>query len=249
MDSATLALLLAGAAAGGFINGLAGFGTALFALGFWLQAMPPAEAVALAASLSVLSGVQGVWVVRRAVVPLRLAQFLLPALIGLPVGVALLQIVDSTVLKVLVGVLLLTYGGWFSLREIPRLTVQSSWWDRLVGFLGGVLGGMAGLSGALPMLWCVLRGWPKAQTRAVLQPFNVAVLAIAVLGYALLGELDRSFAIKLLIALPITLIAAQCGIALFARLSDARYTRLLVVLMLLSGVSLLWRAGASRLLG
>ncbi len=249
MDSATLALLLAGAAAGGFINGLAGFGTALFALGFWLQAMPPAEAVALAATLSVLSGVQGVWVVRHAVVPRRLAQFLLPAFVGLPIGVALLQIVDSTALKVLVGVLLLTYGGWLSLREIPRMTVQSPWWDRLVGFLGGVLGGMAGLSGALPMLWCVLRAWPKAQTRAVLQPFNVAVLAIAVLGYALLGELDRSFAIKLLIALPITLISAQCGIALFARLSDARYTRLLVVLMLLSGVSLLWRAGAGRLSG
>ena len=36
--------LIAGALAGGFINGLAGFGTALFALSFWLQILEPGQA-------------------------------------------------------------------------------------------------------------------------------------------------------------------------------------------------------------
>src|SRR5699024_8893634 len=36
-----LFFVIAGAAAGGFVNGLAGFGTSLFALGWWLQVMPP----------------------------------------------------------------------------------------------------------------------------------------------------------------------------------------------------------------
>lgn len=40
--------LVTGAIAGGFINGLAGFGTALFALGFWLQILPPEQAVPMA---------------------------------------------------------------------------------------------------------------------------------------------------------------------------------------------------------
>ena len=60
-----LALLGAGAIAGGFINGLAGFGTALFSLGFWLQIMPPQQAVALVLAMSVLSGIQGLILVRR----------------------------------------------------------------------------------------------------------------------------------------------------------------------------------------
>ena len=72
-DALTLSLLLAGAAAGGFVNGLAGFGAALFALGFWLLVLPPVEAVALAASLSVLSRLQGVWVVRHGIAYRRLA--------------------------------------------------------------------------------------------------------------------------------------------------------------------------------
>ncbi len=60
-------LFLLGAAAGGFINGLAGFGTALFALGFWLQVMPPVQAVAIVLVISVATGLQGLWQVRHTI--------------------------------------------------------------------------------------------------------------------------------------------------------------------------------------
>ena len=74
-----LAVLLGGAFAGGVINGLAGFGTALFALGFWLQVLPAAQAVAMVVVMSVVSGLQGLWVVRGEIRrnPGRLARFLL----------------------------------------------------------------------------------------------------------------------------------------------------------------------------
>ena len=40
-------LLVQGAAAGGFINDLARFGTALMSQGIWLEVMPPEKAVAI----------------------------------------------------------------------------------------------------------------------------------------------------------------------------------------------------------
>ena len=81
-----LAVLLGGAFAGGVINGLAGFGTALFALGFWLQVMPAAQAVAMVVVMSVVSGLQGLWIVRGEIRrnPGRLARFLLPARVSSP---------------------------------------------------------------------------------------------------------------------------------------------------------------------
>lgn len=57
--------LVVGAAAGDFINGLAGFGTALMSLGVWLQVMPPWQAVAVVAAMSAASGVQSLWLIRR----------------------------------------------------------------------------------------------------------------------------------------------------------------------------------------
>ena len=44
--------------------------------------------------------------------------------------------------------------------------------DAAVGFAGGILGGLAGLSGPLPTLWASMRGWSKDQRRGVFQIFN-----------------------------------------------------------------------------
>ena len=55
MTAAAYALLLFGALAGGFVSGLAGFGTALMALGIWLYVLPPAIAVPLVLICSVIA--------------------------------------------------------------------------------------------------------------------------------------------------------------------------------------------------
>lgn len=82
----TLRPVALGAAAGGFVNGLAGFGTALSALGFFLGVMDPVEAVAVIVVPSVLTGLQGVWVVRRTLAARsrRLMRFPPPGLAGIP---------------------------------------------------------------------------------------------------------------------------------------------------------------------
>lgn len=236
--------LFLGAASGGLINGLAGFGTALFALGFWLHIMPPLQAVSMAIVMSVASGLQGVWLVRKSISnqPMRLARFLIPALPGIPLGVAILSYVPAEVLKITIAGFMLLYGGFFSLRSaLPKLERKTHILDAIVGFFGGVLGGAASLSGALPTMWCALRPWPKAETRAVLQPFNVAVLGLALVAFAIKGVYDWDI-IKLIgIALPATMISAQIGIAVFNRLNDDQFRRLIILLMLVSGIILILR--------
>ena len=54
MNAGGYALLLVGALAGGFVSGLAGFGTALMTLGIWLYLMPPSLAVPLVLICSVV---------------------------------------------------------------------------------------------------------------------------------------------------------------------------------------------------
>ncbi|MGI9505808.1 MAG: sulfite exporter TauE/SafE family protein, partial [Geminicoccaceae bacterium] len=146
--------IMIGAACGGFVNGLAGFGTSLFALGWWLQVMDPIDAVAVALVVSVLTGIQGAWIVRRAIEPRRLARFLLPAFIGIPIGLSLLDRLSPEPLKLLIGCFLFTYGLYFSLsRNLPAITRPTPILDGLVGFLGGLLGALASLSGVLPTIW------------------------------------------------------------------------------------------------
>ena len=244
MPSEFFVYLILGAASGGLINGLAGFGTALFALGFWLQIMPPIQAVSIVVVMSVASGLQGVWMVRKSITnqPKRLARFLLPALPGIPIGVAVLSFVPVEALKITIAGFMLLYGGFFSFRStLPKLERPTPIIDCIVGFLGGLLGGAASLSGALPTMWCAMRPWPKAETRAVLQPFNVAVLGLALIVFAIKGTYTWEVLKLIGVALPATLISAQIGIILFNRLTDDQFRRLIIVLMLLSGIILMLR--------
>lgn len=244
MTGEFITLLLVGAAAGGFINGLAGFGTALFTLGFWLQILPAVEAVALILTMSVATGLQGLWVVRQEILtrPGRIGRFLIPAIFGVPLGIHILSFIDTDILRLIVAGFMISYGGFFAFRSaLPTLTAPPKILDSLIGFLGGILGGIAGLSGALPTFWCSLRPWPKRETRAVLQPFNVAILFLAVLFLAARGVYTTQVLTWFLMALPVGLAFAYFGLQIFKRLETDSFRRLLIILMLVSGCMLLAR--------
>lgn len=237
--NAILLPLLAGAVAAGFINGLAGFGPALMALAIWLQVMPPQQAVPMVAILAIVTGLQGLWLVRRDLTrqPVRAARFLLPALIGVPIGTVLLLVVTENVIRLSIAFVMLAYGGFFALsRNMPRIREKTPVIDIFVGFIGGVMGGAASLSGVFPTMWCALRSWPRNETRAILQLFNQVILTCSALLFAWRGLYTREILMMTAISLPVAMLAAQLGIAVFRRLSDDRFRLLLIWILFAAGV-------------
>ena len=227
---------------GGFMNGFAGTGTALFGLGFALVALEPPQAVLVIALLSSLVGLQGLWVVRDAIPRAkgRMILFILPGLAGIPLGLWSLQFVSGEALRLLVALLLITFGGYFSFRKaLPSLPRDMALADGTVGFLSGVLGGLASLSGTLPVIWFAMRDWPKAQIRAVMQGFNVVILSLTALALTLSGAFTREALLALAVALPAGALAAQLGIFLFRRLTEPQFRRALIVLCFVMGLVIL----------
>ena len=237
-----LFFLFAAGLSGGFVNGLAGFGTALFSLGWLLQVMPPREAVAIALICSVVTGVPGVWQVRASINIASLARVVLPALVGIPLGFVALNWIEASVLSVFLGCMLLLYGGYFAFRRnLPSIEGRWRAVEGAIGFLGGVLGAMAGLSGALLSMWLAMRPWPKAVQRAILQPYNMVILTLATTMLAIDGGFTMPVLVNLALTLPASAVGAAAGLALFRRLGDLTYRRVLIGLMLASGLSLLLR--------
>lgn len=241
MSSEHILFLALGACAGGFINGLSGTGTALFALGFYLVVLDPVRSVAIVALMSVIVGIQGLWIVRSEVLlrPSHVLRFVLPGLLGVPLGVILLERLDAGTLRLGIAAFLILYGVYFGFRaKLPEFSKDTPAIDGAVGLTGGVLGGAASVSGAVPAMWLSLRPWPKARTRAVLQPFNIAVLGTTVGILAFRGAYDETALRALLLTIPAGLIAGQVGIFVFKRLSDTAFRRLLILLTLLMGIGI-----------
>src|SRR5215471_3718764 len=191
-DSATLAFVVAGALVAGFTTGFAGFGTGLVASGFWFHVLPAAMVPPLVALASVAAQIFSKDMVRKAFDWARLLPFLIGAAVGVPLGVAALAAVSPFWLKISAGAFLVVYSA-FQLLARRRREIGGwggRWADGVVGVGGGFLGGFAGLSAPLPVMWLQLRGGPTDGQRAVYQPFNLIVLAFASAGMALDGQID-----------------------------------------------------------
>ena len=234
------AIVVAGALTAGFVNGLSGTGYSLMALGFWLHVMAPTTAAPLTALCSVSGHIQSLPRIWRGVIWKRLWPFLAAGLIGVPMGTALLGRIHIQPLKLAVGTFLILYCCWMAfVRRPPIVHGGGRLADAGIGLVGGVLGGMASMSGPAPTLWTQLRGWNMHEQRGVNQPFNMSILAAALASAAVAGFLDRTFLIWVAITLPTTFIGARLGLLVYGRIDDRQFRWIILGLLTLAGLSLI----------
>lgn len=232
-------VVLIGAFAGGYVSGLTGFGTGLSALPFWLNVVNPAIAAPLVVICSIVAQIQTLPAIWHAVDWRRVAPFVLGGLIGVPIGTFLLTFVSPYFFKLFVGCFLVVYCSlMLARRSAPKLAWGGRAADGAVGFGGGILGGLAGLSGALPTVWASLRGWSKDGRRGVFQVFNLSILLFALVAQGFGGFIGVDIGKLALVALPGTLLGAWLGRKTYNWLGDDRFNQVVLILLLLSGISI-----------
>ena len=241
--STDIALLLLGALLGGFTNGLTGFGTALTAVPIWIQIMPPPLAAALGAAAGITGQVQTIRYIWHAIEWRRVTTFVIPGLIGVPIGTWLLPSIDVRQFKLGVGAILVLYCGFQLLSaRLARTGISTRGGpiaDMAVGLGGGVMSGIAGLSGPLPIIWATFKPWSRDEKRALFQTFNFTILLATLISSAAAGLLPRAFWISLLLCVPATLIGVRLGGFVYRRLDDRRFDRVVVSLLFATGAGLI----------
>lgn len=223
-----------------FAAGLAGFAYALVASAIYLHVLSPVQAVPLVLAGSLAAQTITLFSVRREIDWPRLWPFLVGGIAGIPIGVHLLTQVDAGTFRVAVGVFLVMYSVYQLARAKPAvLRGGGRAADGAVGFVGGVMGGLAGLSGAVPTVWCGLRGWSKDTQRGVYQPFIFVMQLLALVWLGGLGAVESETGALFLICLLGLLPGAWLGLRLYRRVDDAQFRRIVLALLLGSGVALL----------
>jgi uncharacterized membrane protein YfcA len=247
MTTLALVLLLLGALAGGFVSGLAGFGTALMTLGIWLYVLPPSVVVPLVLIGSIVAQTSTLPTFWRSIDFKLVWPFLIGGLAGVPVGTVLIAHADPGVFKLSIGVLLLIFPTALYFNRSPiAWSIGGRLADAAVGFAGGILGGLAGLSGPLPILWASVRGWGKDERRGVFQTYNWTVLSAALCLQAGTGFITAEVMWLALLALPTTLFGAWLGARSYHALSDRNFYDIVLGLLFVSGLGLVWNSFGSH---
>jgi uncharacterized membrane protein YfcA len=235
-----LALFAAGTFAAAFVTGLAGFAFGVVAVAVWLHFLAPAQAAALIVAFGLIVQGVSVWKLRRAIQWPRLLPFLIGGVIGVPIGAELLRWTAPGSLRMAVGAILVLFSLYSLFRpNLGSMARAGAVADGAVGIVNGVIGGATGLAGIAGVIWSSLRGWPPAEQRAVFQPAGVAVFAMTTLWMGGTGMIGGDTLALFLLGLPALAAGTWAGLKLFGKLDDASFRRVVLALLLISGLSLL----------
>ena len=224
------------------VRGMSGFGaglvaTPLLAFLFPITTVVPTTALlvfVLFIFLTLRDRQQVLWAEFRRLLP--------PTLLGVAVGLYLFSVLDNRLLLKMLGGFLLLYAGYMLIAQWigARQLQLSEKWAWPLGFLGAFIDSLfGGGGGTLVVIYMHARGVDKAPFRATLAALWFVEMIARIGGYTLAGYYTEPTLSLVAVMLPFMWLGTWLGEKINARISHQTFTRILAVMLLLSGASLL----------
>ena len=221
------------------VRGICGFGSGLIAIPILSLMFPLKVAVPLVVMLDYLASAgQGVSL-RRSIAWAEIGRLILPALIGVSIGLLIFHRVDAVLLTRLLGgfvFLYALYALWGP--EMPRV---SSWWAVPAAISGGTIGTLFGTGGPFYVTYLKARKLDKTVFRATFAGIFVLDGAARITGYVSTAVIDIQLLVLLAGSLPVMILGIYLGGKIHTSLSAEVFARGISILLLASGASLMLR--------
>ncbi|MCL4264077.1 MAG: TSUP family transporter [Anaerolineae bacterium] len=221
------------------VQAATGFGLALVSMPLLTAVIGLPTAAPLMAVIGL--GVELVLLVRfREAVNLRTVRGLvIPALVGTPVGLYLLRVIDPAVGARVLGLIVAGYALYALVSPyLPQLTHPRWAWG--FGFAAGVIGGLYNTSGPPVIIYGSCRRWPPAEFKGNLQGFFLPTGLLVLVGHVWAGNMTQAVWYNVAIALPAIVVGLVMGVALDGRLPAVAFRKMVLILLLIIGLRLLF---------
>jgi uncharacterized membrane protein YfcA len=234
--------LWCGVFVGSVVSGFSGFAFSAAAGAVLFHVFEPQRALPLMMGCSIASQFMMLIMLRGTVRfnprPLLLA--------GGAVGVALailgLNWIEPRISRWLFGVFLAGYATYLLLRRTqPRpASYPGRVQQAVIGAAGGLVGVFTAMPGAIPSIWCELRGCSKDEQRGQVQPFilGMQLLALILLAPAQAG-VPKDFWYQLTLSLPALFAGSWLGMQAFRRIHDDVVRKTILLILVASGMLML----------
>ena len=231
---AAAAILLVGV----FTQSLSGFGIALVAMPLLSPVLGLKTAAPLVAMIGTLLNI--ILVIRyhtalnlKAVWKLSLA-----AIIGIPLGVYLLDFINQKLALVMLGIVVISYSLYALMRfKLPSLAHPA--WLYAAGFSGGILGGMFNTNGPPVIVYGTCRKWSQDEFKVNLQGFFLLNNFVIIASHLWRGNITAEVMAYFWYALPALIVGVLAGLSLDKIITPAVFQRVVLFLLLAIGLRLM----------
>ena len=225
-----------------FIRGVSGFGSGLIAVPLLAHFLPLTFVVPLIlvtdVTASLLLGTHTRqhlrWDELRPLIPF--------SILGVLAGTTLLVNLPLVPLLKSLGVFVLLFG----LRNILNLHGTrrvSRWWAAPAGFSGGTIGALFGTGGPPYVIYLNHRLHDKGELRATFSGLFLIEGILRIAAFLIAGLLlNTDLLLAILAALPLVVLGLFLGNRMHIGLSPTQMQRTIGTILIVSGLSLLWRA-------
>ncbi|MEP5732377.1 MAG: sulfite exporter TauE/SafE family protein [Sulfitobacter sp.] len=221
--------------AAGLVRGFAGFGSAMIIMPAAAAVLSPVQAVVFVVAAELLGPLPNVPDALRQGVPREVGILILGALLGLPLGIWCLTVVEPDLFSwIISGVVLVLLGpvmlGWRYSGELTRRLSTAT------GALGGFMTGFAGIPGPPVIMLYMASRLPIAVIRANLLLYLFAIDLILFPLFWLLGLMVWPIALLgLLFGIP-NVIANMVGARIFDPRAEALFRRVAYIAIVVSAI-------------
>jgi uncharacterized membrane protein YfcA len=227
---------------GGVVSGFSGFAFSAVSGVILLHFLEPLVAIPLMMCCSIASQISSLAVIRQFVQWRESAPLLIGGAAGVPIALYFLTLTNAHAFRILSGIFLVIYAiymltrpGFGMVRQAASPVIRT-----MVGFAGGLVGGLTAMPGSLPIIWCDLRGVSKEQQRGEVQPFILTMQAFAMTLLASRpGTLHANLLPLLPLAIPAVVAGTLVGILLWGKIDDAKFRYSILSMLLISGLILI----------
>jgi uncharacterized membrane protein YfcA len=235
VSSAAVAWVLAVMLFAALVQSVGGFGFALLAVPLAAIGTELQTAVIVVGLGSLLNVVILSWRTRREIDRSLARRFNVPAVIGMPIGLAALTLVDQRPLKMALGIVIIV--ATVALLRGAANVAPRAWLEVLAGFASGILSTATGTNGPPLVLASQMRGLAPDAFRATLS-FTFAVSGtISMVMFVAAGLVARDEIVLTVAGVPAILLGQRAGLRLQPVFSGRRFDMLVYGLLLVSGVS------------
>lgn len=224
------------------VRGLSGFGAGLIAIPLLVFVMPIRAAVPMMGLLVFALFVFLTIRDRQEVVRDELRLLLPPTILGVIAGALLFKSLDGKLLVMLLGGFIASFAV-YSLAVnhfgLPQIRCSRKWAPP-IGFVSAALDTLfGGGGGTLVVIYMHMRGIGKVQFRATVAMLWFFEMIARIASYAMSGYYTPSTLLLAALLLPMVWAGTRVGEHIDTRISQQTFSKVLAVMLLASGISLL----------
>ncbi|WEG09253.1 sulfite exporter TauE/SafE family protein [Microbacterium horticulturae] len=213
---------------------VSGFGFAMLSVPLMIPVLGAPSSVVVATVLGLVLTIGSTIAERRAVEWRPVFALSGAALVGIPIGLAVLQFLDPHWLSLVIGVVVI--GATVLLARRTPLQLESRRGIVAAGVLSGAMLSSTGMNGPPVVAVFQTRGLRPVAFRASLQAAFAIQDLLAIIGFVFVARLTPQVGLLALIAVPALVLGWWLGDRLFHRIGQGAFRWIVLGMLLLSGL-------------